>query len=151
MALVSALKVTHVNGVALTTAFEFTEHNRSSIPLSYEYIESAERMANGYMRKFVVAKKASFSVSWSELPSPTLQTVDGKPGAAGIKNFYDLYYGDKLTVVFTHYNTEVEGAITSTDTVDMYISSFSYEISKRLTTSAGGYDRVNVSIGFLEA
>lgn len=150
MALVSAIKVTEVAGVALTTAFEFTEHNRSTIPLSYELIEHAERMANGYLRKFVTAKKVSFSASWTDLPSVTALTVDGKPGGQEIKSFYDSYCGKKLTLVVTHYNTSTE-AVAGTETIYAYITSFSYEITKRLSTSTGGYDRVNVSIGFTEA
>jgi hypothetical protein len=149
MALVSAVKVTQVSGVDLAPAFEFTEHNRSSIPLSYELIETAERMANGYMRKFVTAKKISFSISWADLPSVTLMTVDGKPGAQAIKTFYDTYCGKKLTLVVTHYNTDTQAAA-GTETIYAYITSFSYEITKRLGMSTGGYDRVNLSIGFTE-
>lgn len=151
MAYISALKVTQSNGVNLTTAFEFTEHNRSSIPLSYEQIEMAERMANGYMRKFVTAKKMSFSISWNDLPSVTAMTVDGKGGAQAIKTFYDTYYGKKLTIELKHYNSEVEGA-QAVETIYAYITSFSYDITKRISTSStNGFDRVNLSIGFVEA
>ena len=93
MAYISALTITEVDGVALATPFKFTEHSRSSIPLSYEHIESAERMANGSLRKFIIAKKMSFSVSWQNLPSLDAMTVDANPGAAAIKTFYETNYG----------------------------------------------------------
>lgn len=156
MAYISALTITAVDGVALATPFVFTEHNRSSIPLSYEHIESAERTANGTLRKFIVAKKMSFSITWQYLPSLDALTVDTKPGAAAIKTFYDTYYGKKLTATVTHFNTATNAAMAS-ETVYLFINSFSYDITKRLATSfaagvpTGGYDYVNLSIGFVEA
>jgi hypothetical protein len=156
MALISALKITEANGTALATAFEFTEHSRSSIPLQYEHIETAERMANGTLRKFIVAKKINFSISWTDLPSLDAMTVDLKPGAAAIKDFYDTYYGQKLTATLTHFDTATTGAMTS-ETVYLFINSFSYDIKKRLATATtagvptAGYDYVDISIGFVEA
>lgn len=156
MALISALKITAADGTALATAFEFTEHSRSSIPLEYEHIETAERMANGTLRKFIVAKKMNFNISWKDLPSLDAMTIDAKPGASAIKTFYDTYYGKRLTASITHFDTATTGAMTS-QTVDLFINSFSYEITKRYATAqtagvpTAGYDYVNLSIGFVEA
>jgi hypothetical protein len=55
-----------------TTAFsQLTDHNRQPLNLTYEVIDKAARMADGTMRKYVVAKKRKVSVSWQELPSGT--------------------------------------------------------------------------------
>jgi len=53
------------------TFYQLTDHNRQPINFDYEIIERSARMANGTMRKFVVAKKMKISTSWRDLPSGT--------------------------------------------------------------------------------
>lgn len=59
-----------------TTWYGLTDHNRSEISISPELIEKTARMANGTMRKYVVAKKDVISTSWSLVPSQSVRTVD---------------------------------------------------------------------------
>jgi hypothetical protein len=47
---------------------KLTEHNRSEISITPERIEQTQRMGNGSLRKFFVADKKQFSVSWRMLP-----------------------------------------------------------------------------------
>lgn len=68
-----------------------TDHNRSEISFNPENIETMSRMANGKMRKFVVAKKSKVSTSWNYLPSKTSECVDGNYGGAWIEAFYNTY------------------------------------------------------------
>lgn len=141
MSLVSAVTAT-------TPAFAFTEHNRAPISLDYEQIENTVRTADGTMRKFVIAKKKSFTLSWSMLPSDTALTVDGKPGAGAIKNFYDTYFGSKIVMGIKHHQQSTTNISSVTaESVNVFITSFSYEIVKRMPS----YDYVNVSISFVEA
>jgi hypothetical protein len=56
---------------APTTTYQLTDHNRQPIKLDYEIIEKANRMADGTLRKYVVARKKKFSTSWQMLPSGT--------------------------------------------------------------------------------
>ena len=65
-----------------------TDHNRQPIKVSPELIESQSRMANGKMRKYVIAQKNNISVSWSYVPSKTSECVDGFNGAAWLESFY---------------------------------------------------------------
>ena len=117
------------NGNALT------EHNRE--PLSYDpiRIEEAERMANGTMRAYIVATKAKFSTSWSNLPDVDAKTVDKKWGARSISNFYHNYPGSLSVEIY-------DG--TETKTYTMKITNFSSQIVKR-GESAGLWD-VNVEL-----
>jgi len=43
---------------------KLSEHNRSEISMDVERIEQSQRMANGSLRKFFVADKKRFGVSW---------------------------------------------------------------------------------------
>ena len=70
-----------------------TEHNRSEFTYSPIRIENTRRMSNGTMRKFWIADKQSFSLSWSMLPSFRTLTVDGAWGAEDLKTFYEANEG----------------------------------------------------------
>ena len=67
-----------------------SEHNRSEFTISPQRIEKVQRMSNGSLRKFWIADKKTFSVSWDMLPHSTALTVDGGWGA---KDLRDFYYG----------------------------------------------------------
>lgn len=70
------------------TWHSLTDHNREPISISVELIETQSRMANGKMRKYVVAQKNKISASWKYVPSKTSECVDGNNGAAWIESFY---------------------------------------------------------------
>ena len=65
-----------------------TDHNRSSFSVESNRIERTARMANGSLRKFFIADKKSFSVSWDLVPSYRTETVDGYWGAEDLRTFY---------------------------------------------------------------
>lgn len=163
---VSAVKVTHINDVALATPISLPEHNRSSLPISYEEIKSEARTANGTLRKFVIAKKKNIELSWNMLPSRADLVVDypsvtGVVGAEGIQDLYNLHSSNKLTLALRYHSAPGVSSDSSApmssvnvDTVNVFISSFQYNIVKRLNDKIGaspsGFDYVDVSIGFTE-
>lgn len=147
-----------INAIKSTSPveFDFTDHNRSTLNFNYEQIESAIRTADGSMRKFVIAQKRSFDASWQMLPSVTSLTADGKPGAGLIRDFYTENVGKKITLEVVHHGSSTAQLSSSStpsapngtkETINVFISSFSYEIVKRMPT----YDYVNLSISFTEA
>lgn len=73
--------------------YRFTDHNREPISINTEIIESAQRMANGKMRKYIVAKKDKISTSWKYVPSKQTEAVDGFYTAAWIESFYQSNAG----------------------------------------------------------
>ena len=72
---------------------KLTEHNRSELGISIERIEQTQRMANGSLRKYFVADKKRFDVSWSMLPGTRGYTVDGQWGALDLIEFYNSTEG----------------------------------------------------------
>ncbi len=72
---------------------KLSEHNRSEIAMDVERIEQSQRMANGSLRKFFVADKKRFGVSWSMLPGTRLYTVDNQWGALDLIEFYNSSEG----------------------------------------------------------
>lgn len=74
--------------LAPNTKFELTEENRSEVTVDIERIEDGDRMANGRMRKWFVADKHTWSVSWDMTAHSSVHTVDGKWGGSDMENFY---------------------------------------------------------------
>lgn len=66
-----------------------SEHNRSEFNERTLRIEQAQRMANGLLRKYYVADKKQWDISWSLLPAYRNETTDGAWGAEDIKAFYE--------------------------------------------------------------
>ena len=58
------------------TWYNLTDHNRDPISINYELIESTARMANGTLRKYVVAKKFKITASWKSIPTIDTELVD---------------------------------------------------------------------------
>lgn len=67
---------------------KLSEHNRSEITIDTDRIEQVQRMANGTLRKFFIADKKKFTVSWNMLPGTRGYTVDGQWGALDLIEFY---------------------------------------------------------------
>lgn len=114
---------------------KISDHNRSELSVDVERIENSRRMANGTLRKYVVADKRRFSVSWSDLPHSRSWTVDGFWGGQEIENFYNSNAGE-----FTLRVTHGDGRLESWQVV---FTDFGKEITKR-----GEFDfwQVNVTM-----
>lgn len=120
---------------------KITDHNRSPIDVSVERIETKDRMANGTLRRYVVAKKRSWSTSWERLPSknglPGFEdTVDGGIAGEDIEAFHNDKDGSfALRIV------GADGVVVATATV--MISDFDKAVVKR---SSGGMEFWDLSI-----
>ena len=140
-------------GTILATADHFmTDHNRQPVQESNEKIENAKRMANGLMRKYVIANKKSFSVSWTMIPGLSSQTVDGYLGAIALRDLYINNYGKSMTLSLYAGSissaTRAKGLLpAATNTYTVFINDFNATINKRL----GDVDYWDASISFEEA
>lgn len=119
-------------------ATRVTEHNRGPLTITPNRIEKSSRMADGTLRKNVIATKNSYSVSWSQVPSLTTKTIDGFMGGRDILDFYRTTTGS-FTLDLRY---DDAGGTTITKTV-VFSSPPAYEITGRSTT---GFDLINVSI-----
>lgn len=106
-----------------------SDHNRSELQISPERIEKKQRMADGTMRKYVVADKRTFTVSWRDLPHSASFTVDGFWGANEIVAFYnatigdfqlELTFGDATTETYTVMFSDIESDITKRGAYDFW-------------------------------
>ena len=91
-----------------------SEHNRSEIGISIQRIEQSQRMANGSLRKFFVADKKQFSVSWNMLPGSRIYTIYNEWGALDLIEFYNSSEGQstfdiRLNFAKTGTNQESSG------------------------------------------
>lgn len=156
------------------TWYKLTDHNRESIEIKPEIIESQSRMANGKMRKYVIAQKNTISTSWNYVPAfhykrdpatglfltgdANQLTVDGNLSAAWIESFYKNNAGVPiyLKVVSSEYVADPalgslpSGAVATAQTgfkiYNVFISDFSKTIINRTRIS----DYVDMSIEFTE-
>jgi hypothetical protein len=115
-----------------------TDHNRAQLSIDVERIEKKQRMANGTMRKYIVADKRIFSTSWTMLPKLTSQTVDGFWGADAIESFYNTQTG-----YFTLELTDADGEVND---YTVMFSDFSKNIVKR-----GSRDLWEINVSMEEA
>jgi len=141
-----------------TTWYSLTDHNREPINISSEIIETQSRMANGKMRKYVVAQKNKISVSWKYVPSKTSECVDGNYGAAWLESFYSSNAGIPIYIKIVSSELAPDPAVggipsgifataqTGSKTYPAFISNFSKTIINRTRLS----DYVDMSIEFTE-
>ncbi|UEM46849.1 minor tail protein [Streptomyces phage Targaryen] len=100
-----------------------TDHNRGELSIDVERIEKKQRMADGTMRKYIVADKRTFGVSWQNLPHSSSYTVDGFWGARQLKSFFDATPG-----AFTLELTYGDGTV---ETYQVMFSDFNMNLTKR--------------------
>ena len=156
---------------ASTVFYPLTDHNRQPLVYSPQRIEQSQRMANGTMRKMVIANKAVYDISWTDVPSatqviaaqsgkvlPSYQpTVDGNYGAGFMKAFYESYVFQPVWIKLTYANDNATGTSHSSSRtvtpstnnyqiLKVFITDFKYTINKRLAL----IDYVDVSLQFTE-
>lgn len=141
------------------TWYKLTDHNRQDLEISPELIESSSRMANGKMRKYVVAQKNTISTSWDYVPSKTSLTVDNNYSAAWLESFYKANAGVPiyLKVISSEIdpdpstgaipvNSNFKTSLFGSKVYNVFITNFSKTIIHRTRTS----DYVNMNIEFTE-
>lgn len=137
-----------------------SDHSRQPLNVNAKRIESAVRMANGSLRKYYVATKHEFSVSWDLLPHTSNYCVDGFMGALELERFYEDNFGAfQLTVVTgqiakpgdASYEHPADASSNQrraykADKYNVHFTDFSKEVVKR----GNAYDMYNVSLGMEE-
>jgi len=148
-----------------TTWYPLTDHNRSPINITYTLVEQSDRMANGTMRKYVIARKFTHKIDWKEVPTydPYLVDYNGansttSHGPAWMKAFYEGNYNNPIYVRFKFAQQEpsinglpVSGTYTSSkqdpvgvnpmtgnawNVYEAFMTTFTYDITKRMRGNA---------------
>ena len=69
--------------------YSLTDDNRQPIKITYDVVEKTSRMADGTLRRYVVARKHKITASWSNVWSHSSMSSDGGKAGAWIKSFYE--------------------------------------------------------------
>jgi hypothetical protein len=142
-----------------TTWYKLTDHNRQPIEISSELIENQARMANGKMRKYVIAQKNNISVSWDYVPSKTSETADLNYGAAWLESFYKSNAGVPVYLKVVSSEIDPDAAIGSVpsdsnfktaQTGSKVYTVFMIGFSKTIVNRTRLSDYVNMNIEFTE-
>jgi hypothetical protein len=154
------------------TWYHLTDDNRSPIKIAYEIIDKTNRMADGTLRRYVIANKHKITTDWKETWSRTLAnesfagTSDGAKGGSWLKSFYEINVfnpvyvklsiagnyesiGGVITPVAddTYYSSSYDVSTGSSNFVyATYITSFDYTVNKRNIN----FDLVDITIEFTE-
>jgi hypothetical protein len=129
---------------------KLTDHNREPIDISTEIIETQARMANGRMKKYVVAQKNTISVSWSYVPSKTSETVDLNHGAAWLESFYRSNVGSPIYVKVVESGLNGSGNFVTAQHTSKVYTVFMNNFSKTIINRTKLSDYVDMSIDFTE-
>lgn len=129
-----------------TTWNRISDHGRAPLTISVERIENKQRMADGTLRRYTVAKKRTFSTSWDNLPSKAGNWLaNGEPGE-WMENVHDtedgsfhirLREGDDIDLTLLNLDGDI---------VEVMISDFNKDVSKR----GRAYDLWNLDISLEE-
>jgi hypothetical protein len=141
-----------------TTWYALTDHNRKEIDITPTIIEQSQRMANGKMRKYVIASKKTINTSWIDVPSKSSNTVDLNQSSAWLSEFYNANVFVPVYVKFTHSkvdsispgqvpnNSTFITARTGSETILCYITKFTLKTKHRNIH----FDYVDMDIEFTE-
>ena len=123
-----------------STWSKVTDHNRAPMDISFERFENKSRMVDSTLRRYSVAKKRTFSVSWEMLPSVRNSTYGGKTGITTVDGGMA---GEEIEAIHNSVNgvilmklrkgTDEAKAITdgTIETVQVMITDFSKSVDKR--------------------
>lgn len=111
--------------------FQISDHGRDPLQVSIERIENVQRMADGTLRRYVVAKKHTFTCSWSGIPSVTgTWLANGQPGSY-IENFHDTINGPFYMRLRAGSDRDTTFSALTGTVYQVMITDFSKEIGKR--------------------
>jgi hypothetical protein len=150
--------------------YQLTDDNREPIKISYEVIEKTNRMADGTLRRYVIARKHKITASWANVWSKSTISTDygtnkGKAGA-WLRSFYEANVFVPIYVKIIASSETTQNLQTSTPFVpnedtyvqpfnasssanmvyNVFMTQFDYEVLKRNRD----YDMVNMNIEFTE-
>ncbi len=113
---------------------KISDHGRDPLDINTERIENKHRLANGTLRRYVVAKKRTIQISWSNLPNNDDSgdfLANGEDGD-WMQGFHDD--NDGAFYVRLRKGSDVDIAVEDEDeieTLTMMITEFSKAITKR--------------------
>lgn len=106
---------------------QVSDHNRGALSVDVERIGNQQRMANGKLRRYTIAKKRTWTLSWEMLPARTvsgaLNTVDGGLNGTEIEAFHNTTDGA--------FDVLIRSGDGDEELATVMITEFSKEVTKR--------------------
>jgi hypothetical protein len=163
--------VPQISGTEREDFIILSDHNRSEISFNTNRLENRKRMVNGHMRSYHIADKMNISFSYDMLPSRSFDgnpefnssgiatnsglteyTADGGAGGAELLDWYNSNPGSFY--MFLSYDKPqnftvgvYENLDKYSDVLEVFISSFSYNVVKR---GGSNHDLWDISISLEE-
>ena len=124
-----------------------SDHSRSPLSINYDVLSKSERMADGTLKRYVVARKKIIQCDWSMLPTIRSHVADGNADARDLKEFYEsnLFKTMSMTLSYNRNHTERSGAAYQ-ETLSAYWTAFSFDVVKRYKN----FDYWNITAEFTE-
>jgi hypothetical protein len=114
-----------------STWTKISDHGRTPVSINVTRIEKQQRMADGRLRRYVVAKKRSFSCSWKDIPSVATELLaNGQPGE-WMENFHDTVDGSFHMRFRAGSDRDLVLTGMSGEVLEVVITDFSKEVTKR--------------------
>lgn len=110
---------------------KISDHGRAPLSVSVTRIEKSQRMADGTMRRYVVAKKRTWSVSWENLPDKTTSFLSNGQWGKWMEDFYNANNGAFLMRLRAGSDRGATLTGTNGEVYTVMLTDFSKEISKR--------------------
>jgi hypothetical protein len=149
-----------------------SDHNRGELSLSSNRIENRQRMINATMRSYHIADKLNISFGWEMIPSRSFDgkpnfdangkpayglteyTADGGAGGVDLVKWYETHPGSFYMFMsydrhdkFADQNDEYDHLKQYNDVLEVYFSSFSFNVVKRGGTN---HDLWNIDLSLEE-
>lgn len=106
---------------------QVTDHNRGALGVETERIGNSTRMANGALRRYTIAKKRTWSLTWEMLParraSGAVNTVDGGMCGEDLENFYNT--------IDDAFDIKIRSGDGNEEIATAMITEFSKDVTKR--------------------
>lgn len=140
----NATEFNNSNGGGILT---LSDHSRSPLSITYDVLSKSERMADGTLKRYVIARKKIIQCQWSMLPTIRSQVADSNADARDMKEFYEsnLFKSMTMSLYYNRNHTERAGGA-YLETVPVYWNNFTFDVVKRYKD----FDYWNVTAEFLE-
>lgn len=132
--------ILHFSSDGGATWNKISDHNRQPLSITVERFETTSRTVDGTLRRYSVAKKRTFSISWDMFPSKSAPTYNGKTGVgtvdagwAGedIETFHNTTDGVFLIKLRKGSDESKANSDTTVEVVNVMITDFSKDVLKR--------------------
>lgn len=120
-----------------STWHKVSDHNRAAMSVEVERIENSQRMVDGRLRRYSIAKKHTFTTSWDNFPSKAVPggngmgTVDGGYAGEDIDTWHNGHDGSFLLKLRDGQDDGKADNDVTIDTYTVMITSYSKDVLKR--------------------